>query len=62
LSDTLNLRSVTTTNADRSMVALLHSYGGIGKAADSMALDANKGLKGLYENEDRLFEQETVPG
>ena len=32
LSDTLNLRSVTTTNADRSMVALLHGYGGIGNA------------------------------
>ena len=32
LSDTLNLRSVTTTDADRSMVALLVSYGGIGKA------------------------------
>jgi len=29
LSDTLNLRSVTTTNADRSMVALLSAYGGI---------------------------------
>jgi inorganic pyrophosphatase/exopolyphosphatase len=31
LSDTLNLRSITTTDADRSMVALLTSYGGIGK-------------------------------
>ena len=32
LSDTLNLRSVTTTDADRSMVALLHGYAGIGNA------------------------------
>jgi inorganic pyrophosphatase/exopolyphosphatase len=29
LSDTLNLRSVTTTEADRGMVALLSSFGGI---------------------------------
>jgi len=33
LSDTLNLRSVTTTDADRSMVALLHTYGGLGRFA-----------------------------
>lgn len=30
LSDTLNLRSVTTTDADRAMVALLVSFAGIG--------------------------------
>lgn len=33
LSDTLNLRSITTTDADRSMVALLQNYGGIGNQA-----------------------------
>jgi hypothetical protein len=31
LSDALNIRSVTTTDSDQSVVALLVSYGGIGK-------------------------------
>jgi len=48
LSDTLNLRSVTTTNADRSMVALLHGYGGIGNAQLIQST-------GLYQDEDIDF-------
>lgn len=45
LSDTLNLRSVTATDADRSMVALLHNYGGIGKANINMMQS-----KGIYQD------------
>lgn len=42
LSDTLNLRSVTTTDADRSMVALLHGYAGIGNATCDDTDDEDK--------------------
>lgn len=55
LSDTLNLRSVTTTEADRSMVALLVSYGGIGKATRNQLTPhiANKSNAcNLYEDTD----------
>lgn len=58
LSDTLNLRSVTTTDADRNMVALLHSYGGIGNAKLIQS-------KGLYQDSDidflskKQFQQKT---
>lgn len=50
LSDTLNLRSVTTTAADRSMVALLYGFAGIGNATQSMALDLKVNPKALYQD------------
>lgn len=48
LSDTLNLRSVTTTDADRSMVALLVSYAGIGK----INMNEPSPINGAYQDTD----------
>jgi inorganic pyrophosphatase/exopolyphosphatase len=49
LSDTLNLRSVTTTEADRGMVALLSSYGGISKVKKASE-DDGKWQSAAYED------------
>ena len=60
LSDTLNLRSVTTTDADRSMVALLTSFAGLGKMGIQMSpfnktatpdLDQDAGIDLLAEKQ-----------
>ena len=50
LSDTLNLRSVTTTEADRSMVALLHSYAGIGNATKLLQDETALVTGGIYQD------------
>ena len=54
LSDTLNLRSVTTTDADRGMVALLASYAGLGRLGQTVSASAAKqqGRRGLYDEAD----------
>ena len=52
LSDTLNLRSITTTEADRGMVALLSSFGGISntkKVDETDELNADLSKTAAYQ-------------
>ena len=53
LSDTLNLRSVTTTEADRGMVALLSTYGEISntrRVDEAGDIDPNLGKAAAYQD------------